>query len=203
MNTTTEIHGVQVEPMRWQPRKQDRVYHTHKHFLASEWQSEWRNAEPQEAGAPTHFVAEAAKTGVALREWAHSSLDGRWWRGDAGDLARRAHDEGYAPRYMNLVDLAGPIGKGGKWVPQPKHGARRRAADILGFRVAVDWDIAQQHALVVTAMRLRSIVESADTRSAPLDAFDDFLEKCLARGSSRVSRSTPTSPHQQRGSHHE
>ncbi len=203
MSLTTKIHGVQVEPMGWQPQRKDLVYHTHKHFLSREWRTEWRDAEPREAKAPAHFVAKAGKMRVNLSEWVHSTMDGRWWRGKEGSLARKAHDKGYAPRYLEFVKQAGPLGRGGKWVAQPEHGAMRWASEILGFRVAVDWEAAQQHAQVVTAMRLRSIVESAAPRSAPPTAFDDFFEKCLARGSTRVSRSTPASPQPQGGSRHE
>lgn len=203
MNSATEIHGVQVEPMGWHPQKQDLVYHTHKHFLSREWRREWRRAEPREALAPADFVAKATKMGVKLQEWARTSMDGRWWRGKEGSLVRKAHDRGYAPRYLELIRRAGPIGRGGKWSRQPEHGPGRWKSEILGFKVAVDWKRQGDRAQVVTAMRLDCLREAPEAQARPLDAFDVFRRKCLARGSTGVSRSTPTPPQPQRGSRHE
>jgi hypothetical protein len=185
MSEPTTIHGVRVERMRWKPQRKDLVYHTHKHFLAREWWSEWGRAAPRQAKTPEDFVAKAAKMKVDLDAWDGAQLEECWWRGKNGSLARKAHDQGYAPRYLALIEQAGPFGGGGRWVRQHRHGRSRWAAETMGFRVAIDWRRREEKVEVVTAMRLRSVRDEVVVAPAPMNAFEKELRRVSVFGKLR------------------
>jgi len=114
------------------PGVPDLVYHTVKHFLDEGESTAWDQLPHGTltaggARAEVHARAEGAlPTG--------QPVDPRWWWPPWLAHARRAHDEGYGPRYQFLVGLS-PDPASPRW---ENAAGGRRLSDFAGFRVVLE-----------------------------------------------------------------
>lgn len=191
MSSARRIHGQQILPMAFHPGSEDRIYHVHKHFLDPFWSEAWAWAEPRLKPGPEHFLPRMKQAAKGLGSWSWCPLDREWWRGQPVLVAQEAHDEGYAPRYMHLVRLAGALRPGSKWIVQPKHGPDRLCAEVLGYRVAVASEPHEGRCRVVTAYATPAVNHRAQAAAA-MSPFVEILEDCLADPLPRVPPSSPT-----------
>jgi hypothetical protein len=176
--------------MGFHPGREDRIYHVHKHFLDPRNVEAWAWAEPRVKPCPAHFTHRMAQATQRLEPWHWAPLRREWWRGQPVLIAQEAHDEGYAPRYMHLVRLAGPLEAGSKWIEQPEHGPDRWRAEVLGYRVAVAHDPLDGRCRVVTAYTTPAVDHEAQATAA-MSPFVEMLEDCLASPLTRVPPSSP------------
>lgn len=120
-----------VHPMReTSPGSDDVISHTVKHFLAEGEARMWDRVPVGSVGAE-EARAEAAGAGIEI--CSPEEIDIRWWWPPRGDLARRAHEGGYRPRYTFFIQKA-PDPSGPEWEASWRG---RRQLDYLGFRVVV------------------------------------------------------------------
>jgi hypothetical protein len=156
----------------------DLVHHTAKHFLSEREVRAWDQVPRGPLGA-TEALVEARAHGQLPPT--RPEPDPRWWWPPWNQVARRAHDEGYAPRYELLIHLAGDLDSG-RWAALPRN---RRVTEYLGFTLVVDrrWDGDQ----VTSAYFSPEFTGSADLpHLAP--ALRAFLARrdCPDQGTSRV-----------------
>jgi len=114
------------------PGMPDLVHHTVKHFLG-----DWERPEWDRVPAGTRTASEA---------WSEVRRAGRatpprgrfpgttWWDAHWITHVRRAHEEGYRPRYELLLEHVGDP-SGARWQDAAK---RRRLTEHLGFRLIVE-----------------------------------------------------------------
>jgi hypothetical protein len=191
MSSARRIHGLEVLPMGFSPRGKDRIYHVHKHFLDPEWYDAWASAEPRSRPGPEHFAPQVARAAVGLGPWIMDPFDSAWWRGDLVVQAQEAHDQGYAPRYLHMFRVAGPLLPGSAWMPRPDQGRDRLNAEVLGFRIAVTHREGEQRCRVVTAFPT-PVLRDHRSRADPMAPFVEILRDCLADHLPRVPSLSPT-----------
>jgi hypothetical protein len=114
------------------PHVPDLVFHTAKHFFDA---SEGRSWDRVPAGTMTAEAARNALGDESTRPPPTGAVvDVRWWWPPWLGHARKAHEQGYCPRYMLLLELAGdPAGP--RWEPAA---CARRLAEYAGFRLIVE-----------------------------------------------------------------
>ena len=97
------------------PGTPDLVYHTAKHFLDEDEADAWDKvpAGSLTAAAARDLVLSSGRRPPPTGE----VVDGGWWWPPWVGHARKAHDEGYAPRYRGLIALAGDPASARAWHP--------------------------------------------------------------------------------------
>ena len=157
------------------PGSSDLVLHTIKHFFAPGERGEW---DQLPAGTATAEALLLRKPQVGkLRLSVGDPVDNRWWVEPWLSFAHDAHDAGYAPRYLRLVDLLGQPG-GGRWERQ---WGQRWVGDIGGFRIVVD---SRTNFIQVQSAFFSCVFRHGDQPGAALRAF---RAHCPPVPSSRVS----------------
>lgn len=138
------------------PGMPDLVHHTVKHFLGRHERDAWDRVE---AGRAT-----ASDAWSAIQRCVPGRLPPRgrfpattWWSTPWIEQVRRAHNDGYGPRYMLLLSQVGDP-TGARWQPAAK---RRRITEHLGFRLVVEAN--GPHFQVVDAFWPTAYTSAADS----------------------------------------
>ena len=114
------------------PGTKDLVHHTAKHFLDEAEGWAWDQVP---AGGLT---ASEARRSLVRPDVQHpptgQDADPLWWWPPWLEYARSAHVQGYAPRYLALIHLAGDP-SGARWQAAA---VGRRLAEFVGFRLILE-----------------------------------------------------------------
>jgi len=163
---TLLVGGLGILPMRREEcGSRDDVHHTLKHFLCPG--ENWSHLPPATASfAETHLGRAEAKGWLhEIRGYDEDAPDCRWWmEGERRAFVLKAHEDGYYPRYSQLVVEAGPPGPR-HWRRLKPRGRWRTCMRGTTFTVIV---VAHSRTVLVVSAYNRKLYEPAPA-GKPLD----------------------------------